>query len=381
MRYSIEMLEDAVRLDPNFAVAWALLARMHAVLFSNDLDRSASRREAAHEAVEAAVRLRPDLTETLLAQARYLFRIEADYEGAKKILARVREQSPNNAEAKFSLALIAKYEAHWPESFSFFQEAIALDPQNAFYREIFCETYMLARQFAVALKTCDGALDLQPGNEGALITKAIIYQALGELERADAMLAILRPTPGNAPAVSVLSYQAMLRHRYPATIALLQSQLANPAKLDSKVGVTRRWLGDLQRLSGDDASAKANYLQARDELQVVLKGQPNNAELIANIALIYAGLRDKQMAMKYAEQAIALGSKAKRPTRLTSLQQTHARIEARLGEHDQAIAALQYLLTAPGGLPPLTPALLRLDPDWDGLRADPRFQQMVATIE
>lgn len=258
------------------------------------------------------------------------------------------------------------------------QEAIALDPQNVFTRMFLCSTYLSGRQLTDALKTCDRALELMPGNVRLLCIKAQAYQGLGQLDQADSVLAGLRPAPGDALALSILSYQAVLQHRYAPAIDLLQSYLANSEPLGSKVGATRRWLGDLQRLSGDATGAKASYLQAQVELQAQLRTQPDNFELTAELGLVDAGLLDEQAALKHAQRAVALGLKLNRGEIVARIEDTQARIDARFGARDRAIAEIQHLLGTFGARPPLTPALLRLDPDWDGLRADPRFQRLIA---
>ena len=230
IRGSAAAFEEAVRLDPNFAVAWALLAQRHTLLFSLNHDRSSSRREAARQALEAAVRLRPDLTETQLALGHYRYRIEGDYEGAEQVFAQIRQKSPNNADAAYGLAVIARAQGRWQESFARFEEAIALDPQNAFTRAIACETYLSTRQFAVALKTCDRALDLLPGNVECSSPKLPSTRGSASWSRRTRCWPGCSRRRGMREALSVLSYQAVLQRRYPATIALLQAHLANPER-------------------------------------------------------------------------------------------------------------------------------------------------------
>src|SRR5205814_398497 len=156
------------------------------------------------------------------------------------------------------------------------------------------------RNYAEALRLYDQALKIWPDDATLLARKAGVYQATGDLNQADALLKKVVPTPDNVTAVARIYDQAMLRRRYSEPVAFLQTAVEQTASVPQR-NEYRLWLGDLQRLSGDAAAAKTSYTQARAELDELLKAQPQNLDIMDTLALLCAGLGEKDTALKYAE--------------------------------------------------------------------------------
>jgi TolB-like protein/Tfp pilus assembly protein PilF len=371
---AMQAFENAVRLDPNFALAWARLSRMHSIIFLYS-DASATRRDSAHAALQKALQLQPDLLDAQLADGYYQYRVVHDYNRAREILERVHSQWPNNSEAPRALALVARRQGHWDESLAHFHEALDLDPRNLQTLTNASITSKFMRQYQLAFKFIDRALEIAPGDNVALALKAGIYQALGQLDQADAVLARMQLDASDESAISAKDLQLLLRHDYGSGVAFMQSALAkvDPALRFEHAGYLSL-LGDFQRLGGDAIGAKSSYTQCREEMESLLREQPDNPRLMGWLAFANAGLGDQESALKLQEQALEKVRTANDLFEQPVYEVGLAQLQAQFGFKDRAITALQRLLSTNGAT--ITPALLRLDPNWSYLRDDPRFQPL-----
>jgi len=377
---SIRAYEDAVRLDSNFALAWAQLSRQHSFVFILG-EPTNSHRDAARSALANATRLSPSLAETRLADALYRYWVERDYVGAKTVLEAVRGQFPNNPTVPYTLAAIARRQGDWQRSRLLFAQAIDLDPQNTFLLVDAAFTDIAMRDTGLATKHLGRILDLSPKNAGAMAFQAFVFQMKGDIVGAQILLAGIQPEQGDANLVQAIATNAVLSRNYAPAIAVLKAQLDRPEKLGPLLGAFENLLGDLERHAGDGVAATNNYMKARTASLEMLRDQPDNASIVSNLSWAQAGLGEKVAALEQARRAVSLLPASKDALIGPVYEETVARIHARFGDIDDAITALQHLLRTSYGAPPVTSALLRIDPDWDNLRGDPRFKKMIVNPE
>src|SRR5437870_976163 len=379
-------LREAVRLDPKFALSWALLSYVDSVGYTSlSLQPTVALREEARQAAETALTLQPNLGEAVLAKGYYHYSCLKDYDTAVGYFEQARQLLPNSSRIPESLAYLERRRGQWDRSESYFNEAERLDPRNVSILNQHALSYMELRRFPEAVRKFDQVLDITPNDLDTLVLKAAIAQAEGDLPRASAILAPLHPATDDSGALEIQAYQAILERRPAQIIPRLKEILAKPdPALGFYNGELRFWLGWAQEVAGDQAAAQESWQQARSELEPFLKKQSENVGLIAELTLINMGLGDKAAALALSEQAMAANPIEKDAVDGPIPIEILARVAARVGEPDRAITALQKLLSIPynGALAavPLTPALLRLDPMFDPLRNDPRFQKLVASL-
>ena len=382
-----KFFKQAVSLDPKFALAWALLSIVDARNYlTQSLQPTGTLREEAREAAETALALQPNLGEALLAKGFYHYACLKDYDTAVRYFEQARQFLPNSSRIPESLAYVERRRGQWERSEFHLIEAERLDPRNVSLLTGYATNYLCLRRFPEALRKFEQILEIVPGDADTIAATAKIAQAQGDLARASALLGPLRPTAADSGPLEIQVYEAILERRPEKMISRLKEILTGrpDPTLGYVTGELRFWLGWAQEIAGDQPAAQETWRQARSELEPFVKEQPDNYILLGDLALTNMGLGDKAAAFAFAERAIAANPIEKDAVRGPVPIEILARVAARTGEPDRAITALQKLLSTPydGAMavgPPLTPALLRLDPMFDPLRNNPQFQKLAAS--
>jgi TolB-like protein/Flp pilus assembly protein TadD len=376
---SVQAYTEAVKADPDFAEAWAAIAGTDSWLIFLGIDGSPERRASALQALQAAERLQPDALDTLLARATYEYGVERDFEVASKQFAQVHARWPNDSGTVTLMIHALEELGRNNEAETALEQALRLDPLNPHVYKSLAILQTNDRRFDAALGTLDRGLALTPDDEELRQLQGDVYLAQGDLERAAKAFG---PWPTTI-SDQVHQYVALARmqRRYPPAIAWLQGLLAKQGAdaTPPDVILVRLELAELQALNGDRAGAADNYRQALEAVKPLVERQPDNPWLLDELAMAHAGLGDEKAAMAALDRLLATQPESK------SAQQGRENLERRaitlaaIGHKDEAIARLRYLLGVPYGglLAPVTPASLRLDPEYDALRGDPAFQKLL----
>ena len=366
----------AVQLDPTFAQAWARLAIVRSFLYFNTIDRETNSPTTIKEAVDRAMALQPELGEARLAQGVYRYQVLHDFPGALQAYAEAGKRLPNSADVFGNMAFVERRMGRWDEAVSHFRKAVSLDPRDLQLpctqakRSVF---YGILRRRKISWIARS---KLHLTRSGALVAKITLFQAEGRLDEASKLAArIIVPNEGPLE-IPTKAQQLFYERRFDAAIAQLEST-RTPSKsgepLDEWKQAYLPLMGYCQQLAGKTGDARATYtLAVRAIKPSSTASVPVDHTLLpCALALSYTGLGEKEKALAQAQEAVRdyQDDALDKPAAETVL----AQVEAQLGDVDAAIAALPHLLEVPAGL---TPGLLRLDPYWDPLRKDPRFQKL-----
>jgi tetratricopeptide (TPR) repeat protein len=366
-----------VRLDPNFALAWARLASIRSFLYFNRIESNTNTAAAVKQAADRAMALAPQAGESWIAQGAYRYRVLRDFSGALAAYEEAQKRLPNNALVYEYMAYVQRRLGRWQDAEANYKKALELDPRDIqLLSSMGNEFYNYLRRFDDALAMLDRALEISPDSEQSRANKANVLLAAGRLHEAAEELARIPANSTEDWVVAVRVVQALYERNYDAAIQIAERRMnATTAgqPLDSFAISALANAGYCYAWTGRSEEARRAFARVINELQptpdTVVPADANGSPILP--AQAYAGLGQKENALKQAQQALkeyetdAIG-KAQTETAV-------AQIQAQLGDHDAAIAALQHLLEVPAGV---TTADLKFNPFWDPLRKDPRFQKL-----
>ena len=261
----------------------------------------------------SVVRLRcvPIFSRIQGARGYFMFVVEGDLAGAESVYRALEAKNRASPDPTAGLAQILRELGRQQESDEYASRTLALDPRNPYRHAIICQDYLTAREIDVAKATCARAIEMLPGDIGILALQATIHQALGELDASRALLRSVTPAPGDWRSLRVMSRQFLLDRDSEAAVKLLASYLQNADALGTRRGAVRRWLGDAQRLAGDDQAAQDSYRLAREDLKGELARQPENLLLVADLASVQARLQDRNGAIELSQRCAQLAAGTK----------------------------------------------------------------------
>ena len=374
---AVRMYEKAVALDPNFALAYAMLSRRHSQIYLYYWDRSPERLALAKGAVDKALALDPGLPEAHHSLATYYFLGQLDYDRALREFAVVEASRPGDARVFLAEGVLRMRQGKMPEALAAFEKALQLDPLSDGVANQYAQVYDMLRDFPRAEALYDRALALAPDNAELYYWKAWLYlRRDGSTRRAREVFDEAR-TAGVVDNQQMRYVRVMLElfdRRYDQAIARVH-EMPDVLEGQARFAPRTQLFAQVYGLMGRGALARGYYDSARSYLQGRVAQRPEDARLHTALGIVFAGLGRKQEAIQEGERGVALLPVEKEAYqgyyRLLDL----ARVYTMVGEYDAAIDRLEQLLSIPGHL---TTAWLRVDPTWDPLRGNSRFQRLLA---
>ena len=371
-----ELFEQAIKLDPNFALAFAGLSMVQSWLY-HEAEPTPARREKARLNANEALRLQPDLPEGHLARGYSYYYGDRDYQRALAEFEIAKRDLPNEADAYSAIAAIQRRQGKWAESNANFEKSVSLDPKNANVLFNFAFNYMAQRDFQTADKIFDRAIAADPQSFAAHGMKSALAIAWkGDVGFAENQLSSL--PPGFDPDGLVTSARAgvlTLQRKFAEALRVTQQFRGETLTNAERAPCPKAFLeGRLYLHLGDKEKARAAFEQARPVAERLVREAPNDAARHAQYGAILASLDQKQEAINEGKRAVELLPESEDAFDGPIITASLAEIYTWVGEPDEAFRLLDHLLTVPNGL---TVPTLKLDPTWDPLRKDPRFQALI----
>jgi TolB-like protein/Tfp pilus assembly protein PilF len=385
LRKAIELLDEAVKRDPSFFDAYCQLARAHESLYAvNGSDHTPARLALAEAAVQAATRLRPDVAETHLARAQYLYYGLRDYAGALAELEIARRALPNDPRLFELTGYILRRRGQQEEGLQNLQRAVELDPRNVYILQQIAGSYQILGRYAEAIAAWDRALAIVPDNAETRANREQYYVYwkgdTGPLHQT--IDAILAQGAGAIASAADTWFFCALAERDPAAAERALVALGdNPCWTDGAISLSRSFgEGLLARMTKDEARARTAFEAARAQQEKIVQAQPGYGPALCVLGLIDAALGRKDLALDEGRRAIALTPVDKDLINGSHVLQYFAITAAWAGDKELALQQLEAGLRAPSASQMLSYGALKLFPVWDPLRGDPRFEKIVTSL-
>jgi TolB-like protein/Tfp pilus assembly protein PilF len=379
---AVQLLDQAVARDPAFLLAHCQLAYAHDLIYLLNFDHTETRLALAETSVRAAVRFQPDSGETHLAQAIHFYWGYLNYDRAREELAKAQRALPNNAQIFHFLGLIDRRQGRWDEAIRNLERAVDLDPRNLSTIPDLGETYFTLRRYEEAIAMFNRALALEPRSIRFRSYPALIgLHARADMAPLRAVVNTIEAEgQSSAAELAVDSFQLALRERDPAAAARALASIPSEGDVGSpfKYPHPHAWYeGLLAKLRQDASGARSAFTVARVETEKIVRAQPASVAPLTVLALIDAELGEKDKAIQEGRTACDMLPLAKDAVAGVILITNLARIYALTSEKDLALKQLDIVSKLPFGP---SYGQLRLDPEWDSLRGDLRFEKIVASL-
>ncbi|MGB8342204.1 MAG: hypothetical protein WCE51_11495 [Chthoniobacterales bacterium] len=377
-----EMYRRAVAADPDFALAYARLSYLQSYLHWYGVDNSSAVVDDARANAEQALALQPDLPEAHLAMGYVHYWCHRDYAAALREYGIARASLPNDAEVVAAIGYVHRRQGMADRGVPDIQQAMVLDPRNSLLPREVANSYTALRRYAEADAAYAHSLAIFPGDIEAQEQRAASMMYSGDMAGAARILERIPADTDPQGSVSLLRYKLAMTQRQPdaALAAIAHSPDWLMTRWEHSLAPLSLLRGEALALKGDASAARSVFLEAEKELQGLLDKGQQVADAQSYLGLVYVGLGQKEAALKAGRAAIELLPMSRDVIVGAFHLERLARVEAQVGETQAAIDHLEQLLSSSGG-ETVSVATLRIDPVWDPLRKDQRFQKLIADGE
>src|SRR5213596_1974494 len=379
LKQSEQLYARAIELDPKFALALARYSQLESWIF-HIFDPTRERRQKARALAEQALQLQPDLPEAHLAMGFSYYYGDNNYDAAQKEFEIARRGLPNESDVYLALGAIQRRQGKWTESTVNLEKAASLNPKDSFPLQQLAFNYQVLRNYDTANKTIDRALALDPTALAPLEVKSKLAIAeKGDFSVAEKAFEVVKSTPmTNEQKVKTASARAdvfLLERKYQEGLQeaerLPDDMLASFSK---GLGGKYYLIGFARKALHDETGARAAFLKAKSAIEEQLKRSPDAEDAHIQLAKVLAYLNEKDSALAEAQRATELLPESKDAFGGPEITGGVAEVHAILGDNDRAIEILDGLLSRPSSV---TVQGLEVNPIWDPLRNDPRFQALI----
>jgi serine/threonine protein kinase/Flp pilus assembly protein TadD len=380
---AIGFLEQAVRLDPKFTLAYCASAQAHDNLYFL-YGPTPEYRALGDAAVNSALDLQPDLPEVHLAYAHHLYLVYRDDERARVQLAIARRGLPNDAEAIVLGGRMDRRQGQFEKAIQEFNEAIMRDPRNTLSIQELADTLYYTRQFRAAEQAFDRLIDLRPDQPILKVQKPlyVTYFKTGDDTAVRAAIAALPASMADDRGVlSLRLVFALIDRDWPEARELIEKMKGGEDEGDFAYGPAPVPVGCysilLARLKGEQPGANGSFPETREQLNQKVQKLPGNAQLLSQLAVVDALFNNKDAAISEAKRAVEILPISKDAIDGPRIVMNLAVVYAWTDEFNLAFETLSPLVKMPFGI---FYGQLKREPYWDPLRKDPRFDELLAEL-
>jgi tetratricopeptide (TPR) repeat protein len=378
---AMQLLDQAVARDPLFFLAYAELAGAHDRIYFLGFDHTEARLKLADIAMQSVHRLRPNSGETHLALAQHLYWAYSDYDRAQQELNTARATLPNESRIPLLAGYIDRRQGRWEKSLEQMNRALELDPRNFSILQQISLNYEALHRYKEMATTLDSVLAAAPKDIPSRVRRASVdFQWRADPKPLHKTIETILAEDPNAAPVLVEQWRIVaFGERDPVAAESAIAAMPSDGCYEENIPFPNSWCrGLVARLRGDQAAARAEFINAREEIEQIVRNQPDYAAALCALGVVDAALGNKADATREGKRAVELMPVSKSAIEGAMLTHYLAVIYALTGEKDRAFERLAEAAKLPGSQ--ITYGHLRLSPLWDPLRGDPRFEAIVASL-